>query len=88
ISRFHYTRMVDPEASTFTGVTRDAAFRIRGGRLAGPVASSRFTEEVLGILSRTDGVGSQLISQPIMNVWNGVASAPSLRVRGFRLGFR
>jgi predicted Zn-dependent protease len=88
ISRFHYTRMVDPEASTFTGVTRDAAFRIRGGRLAGPVASSRFTEEVLGILSRTDGVGSQLISQPIMNVWNGAASAPSLRVRGFRLGFR
>ncbi len=88
ISRFHYTRMVDPETSAFTGVTRDAAFRIRGGRLAGPVASSRFTEEVLGILSRTDGVGSQLLSQPIMNVWNGVASAPSLRVRGFRLGFR
>ena len=54
ISRFHYTRMVDPETSAFTGVTRDAAFRIRGGRLAGPVASSRFTEEVLGILSRTD----------------------------------
>ncbi len=88
ISRFHYTRMVDPEASTFTGVTRDAAFRIREGRLAGPVASSRFTEEVLGIMRRTDGVGSQLVSQPIMNVWNGVASAPSLRVRGFRLGFR
>ncbi len=88
ISRFHYTRMVDPEASTFTGVTRDAAFRIRRGSLEGPVASARFTEEVLGILGRTDGVGSHLVSQPIMNVWNGVASAPSLRVRGFRLGFR
>jgi predicted Zn-dependent protease len=87
ISRFHYTRLVDPEASSFTGVTRDAAFLIQSGRIGPAVTQSRFTEEIFGLLSRVDGVGNRLISQPIMNVWNGCSSAPALRVRGFRLGF-
>jgi hypothetical protein len=34
-----------------------------------------------------DGIGSDVVSLPIMNVWNGASSAPALRVRGFRLGF-
>ncbi|MGA7088043.1 MAG: TldD/PmbA family protein [Candidatus Dormiibacterota bacterium] len=87
ISRFHYTRLVDPETTSFTGVTRDAAFLIQSGRLGPAVTQSRFTEEIFALLSRVDGVGNQLISQPIMNVWNGCSSAPALRVRGFRLGF-
>ena len=88
ISRFHYTRMIDPESTAFTGVTRDSCFRISEGRVGGPVTQSRFSEEILPVLSRCDGVGDVLVSQPIMNVWNGVASAPALRVRDFHLGFR
>jgi PmbA protein len=88
VSRFHYTRMIDPESTAFTGVTRDATFRIADGRVAGPVTNSRFSEEVLSLLARCDGVGDTLVSQPLMNIWNGAASAPALRIRGFQLGFR
>lgn len=56
------------------------------GRLAGPVAGARFTESVFGLLDRTDGVGSQVLSQPLTNVLNGAVTAPALRVRAFRLG--
>jgi predicted Zn-dependent protease len=88
ISRFHYTRLVDPEVTSFTGVTRDASFQIESGQLGRSLQASRFTEEIFPVLSRVDGVGSDLVSLPIMNVWNGASSAPALRVRGFQLGFR
>ena len=88
LSRFWYTRLVDGEQSSITGVSRDAAFRIRDGALGPPVANGRFTEQVFGALSRADGVGKDLVSQPIPNVWNGCVTAPALRVRGFHLGFR
>jgi|GEM_PF-4904412 predicted Zn-dependent protease len=88
ISRFHYTRMIDPEKSSFTGVTRDASFRIQDGKLGEALKQSRFSEEVFGVLARVDGLGRNLVSQPLMNVWNGSASAPAIRVRGFHLGFR
>lgn len=88
ISRFHYTRMIDPERSSFTGVTRDASFRIQDGRIGEALRQSRFSEEIFGILSRVDGIGNRLVSQPLMNIWNGSASAPAIRVRGFHLGFR
>ncbi len=88
ISRFHYTRLIDSETSAFTGVTRDACFEIREGRVGTALTQSRFSEEILPVLSRCDAVGDTLVSQPLMNVWNGVASAPALRIRGFRLGFR
>jgi PmbA protein len=87
VSRFHYTRMVDPELTSFTGVTRDASFLIESGQLGPAVTASRFTEEIFPVLSRVDGIGSDVVSLPIMNVWNGASSAPALRVRGFRLGF-
>lgn len=87
ISRFHYTRMVDPALTSFTGVTRDASFLIESGQLGPAVTASRFTEEIFPVLSRVDGIGNDVVSLPIMNVWNGASSAPALRVRGFRLGF-
>lgn len=86
IQRFWYTRVVDRAATTLTGVSRDACFAIVDGRLAGPVAGARFTESVFGALDRVDGVGAEVLSQPLMNVFNGAVTAPALRVRGFRFG--
>jgi PmbA protein len=86
VQRFWYTRMVNPVETTITGVSRDACFAIEDGRLARPVVGKRFTESVLGALARVDGVGDELLTQPLMNVWNGAASAPALRIRGFRFG--
>ncbi|NUP77393.1 MAG: TldD/PmbA family protein [Nonomuraea sp.] len=86
VQRFWYTRVVDQEETTITGVSRDGCFLIENGSIAGPVAGKRFTESVLGLLSRVDAVGSAVATQPLMNVWNGCATAPALRVRGFRFG--
>ncbi|MGH3409521.1 MAG: metallopeptidase TldD-related protein, partial [Streptosporangiaceae bacterium] len=88
IQRLWYNRLVDAEAGTVVGTSRDGCFLISGGRLTAGLAGGRFTESVLGALARTDGIGRRLISQPVPNVWNGCATAPAIRVRGFRFGAR
>jgi predicted Zn-dependent protease len=79
--------LVDRELTSFAGVTNDASLLIDSGKLRPAVSASRFTEEICPLLSRVDGVGRDVVSLPIINVWNGASSAPALRIRGFRLGF-
>ncbi|RLK58509.1 TldD/PmbA family protein [Actinokineospora cianjurensis] len=86
VERFWYTRLVDRQASTITGVSRDACFRITDGAVAEPLAGARFTQSIFDFLATVDGVGDVLRSQPIMNVWNGAVSAPAVRGHGFRFG--
>lgn len=86
VQRFWYTRLVDRTDGTFTGVTRDACFLIENGRLADPLEGMRFTESVLSCLAGVRAVGREVRSQPVMNVWNGAASAPPVRIAAFRLG--
>lgn len=86
VQRFWYTRLVDRGDLTITGVTRDACFLIEDGRLAAPLQGMRFTQSVLACLAGVDAVGRERRSQPVMNVWNGVASAPPLRSAAFRFG--
>lgn len=88
VQRLWYNRLVDAEAGTVVGTSRDGCFLIEDGKLTAALATGRFTESVLGALARTDGVGSRLITSPAPNVWNGCASAPAIRVRGFRFGSR
>ncbi|HMH93216.1 MAG TPA: metallopeptidase TldD-related protein [Streptosporangiaceae bacterium] len=88
IQRLWYNRLVDAEAGTVVGTSRDGCFLIEDGALTAGLAAGRFTESVLGALARTDGIGSRLITQPVPNVWNGCVSAPAIRVRGFRFGRR
>ena len=88
IQRLWYNRLVDAEAGTVVGTSRDGCFLIEDGKLTAGLRTGRFTESVLGALARTDGIGSQLISLPVPNVWNGCSSAPAIRVRGFRFGSR
>ena len=86
LQRFWYTRLVDRVTGTITGVTRDACFLIEDGKLSTPLNGMRFTQSVLGVLAGVTAVGSDVRSQPIMNVWNGCVSAPSARAASFRLG--
>ncbi|HEY6480194.1 MAG TPA: metallopeptidase TldD-related protein, partial [Streptosporangiaceae bacterium] len=88
IQRLWYNRLVDAEAGTVVGTSRDGCFLIEDGRLTAYLAAGRFTESVLRALARTDGIGSRLITQAVPNVWNGCVSAPAIRVRGFRFGRR
>ncbi len=86
LQRFWYTRLVDRTAGTITGVTRDACFEIVDGRLGRPLAGMRFTQSVLALLARVDGVADVARTVPVMNVWNGAITAPAIRANGFRLG--
>ncbi|MGN6242443.1 MAG: metallopeptidase TldD-related protein [Motilibacteraceae bacterium] len=86
IQRFWYTRLVDPTTGTITGVTRDACFEIRDGRLTRPLAGMRFTESVLDLLAGVDGVGCERRTAPLMNVFNGSSTAPAIRTHRMRLG--
>lgn len=88
IQRLWYNRLADAEAGTVVGTSRDGCVLIEDGKLTAGLRTGRFTESVPGALARTDGIGSQLISLPVPNVWNGCSSAPAIRVRGFRFGSR
>jgi predicted Zn-dependent protease len=86
VQRFWYTRLVDRVAGTITGITRDACFRIEDGRLAQPLHGMRFTQSVPALLAGVLAVGSEIRSQPVLNVWNGATSAPPVRAAAFRFG--
>jgi predicted Zn-dependent protease len=60
ITRFWYTRTVNPKRTLVTGMTRDGTFRIEGGRRVGPVRNLRYNQSILEALARCDGVGDRL----------------------------
>ena len=62
VTRLHYLSIVDPREGIVTGMTRDGTFRIRGGRLADPLANLRFTVSVPQLLSELPG----LTSEPVL----------------------
>jgi predicted Zn-dependent protease len=77
ISRFWYTNWVNPKEAIITGMTRDGTFRIRGGRLAGPVQNTRFQCRLLDLLQTCEAVGSDGRLQGIV--------APSMLVGSFNI---
>lgn len=53
VTKFHYVNgYLDPHRAVMTGLTRDGAFLIENGRLAQGIENLRFTESLLGALSR------------------------------------
>ncbi len=82
VSRFWYTRLVDPGQLTVTGLTRDGAFLIEDGRITGRLDDLRFNESLYNVFSRIDALGKaertwDIESRQLMVV-------PPLRIDGFR----
>lgn len=50
VTRLHYLSAVNAREGVVTGMTRDGTFRIRDGKLAGPLVNLRFTVSVPEIL--------------------------------------
>lgn len=88
IQRLWYNRLVDAEAGTVVGTSRDACFLIEEGRRTRALLGGRFNESVIDALRRTDALSDLCLSQPIPNLWNSCITAPAMRVRGFRFGSR
>jgi PmbA protein len=56
VTRLHYLSVVDPREGIVTGMTRDGTFRIRAGKIAGPLVNLRFTVAVPELLAELTGL--------------------------------
>jgi predicted Zn-dependent protease len=61
VTRFHYTNIVHPVRTLFTGMTRDGTFLIEHGELTQPVKSFRFTQSIWEALSSAEAIGRERI---------------------------
>jgi PmbA protein len=59
VTRFHYTNMVHPIKTVFTGMTRDGTFLIEDGQIAHGVKNLRFTQSILEALSSVSALSKE-----------------------------
>jgi PmbA protein len=87
VTRFHYTNVMEPMSAVITGMTRDGTFLIEGGEITRPVKNLRFTESVLGALSRVTALtrDRKLCSEGTVYSRRFVTGTvvPAIRVDGF-----
>ena len=83
VTRFHYTRPVEPTQVVITGMTRDGTFWIENGEIAYPVKNLRFTQSYLEALNSVVQIGSQ---PRLLSRFEGLArdSVPALHLSAFR----
>jgi len=79
VTRFHYTNILHPVKTLFTGMTRDGTFLIEYGEVTRPVKNLRFTQSILAALSSVQAVGSE--RNQCCEMVNIVA--PALRIGSF-----
>ncbi len=66
VTRFWYTRVVDPIKVIITGMTRDGTFMIEGGRVTAPLMNMRFNESVLKMLRNVEGMTGQTVASDLV----------------------
>jgi PmbA protein len=81
ITRFWYTRMVQPRDVIVTGMTRDGTFVIRDGEIAYPTKSLRFTQSYLEALLHTEAIGAKLKT---LRSESGTTMVPAVKLAQFR----
>jgi PmbA protein len=82
VTRFHYTRPVEPTKVVVTGMTRDGTFLIENGKIAYPVKNLRFTQSYLEALNRVDMIGKDLRLLAGMGGLGGTVQ-PALKLDSF-----
>ena len=85
VTRFHYVNVMDPRATVITGMTRDGAFLIEDGQITRPINNLRFTEEIVGTLSRVSAMSRETRLLP---TWFGSVRCPAIRVEAFAFSGR
>jgi len=81
VTRFHYTRPVEPTRVVVTGMTRDGTFLIENGEIAYPVKNLRFTQSYLEALNRVDMIGKDL--RLLSGMFLGGTVQPALKLGSF-----
>lgn len=79
VSRFHYVNPVHPVKTIITGTTRDGTFLVEDGKIVRGVRNLRFTESILGALSRVEALSTD------REVLGGFLTivCPAIKVSGF-----
>ena len=79
VTRFHYVNPIHPAKTIITGMTRDGTFLIEGGKIVRGLRNLRFTESILGALSRVEAISKD------RTLMGGLVSiiAPAVKIRGF-----
>jgi PmbA protein len=87
VTRFHYTNVVEPMKAIITGMTRDGTFLIEEGEIKRPIKNLRFTESILGALSRVSAISKErrICSEGTVYSRRFVTGtvAPAIQVDGF-----
>jgi len=82
VNRVHYVIPVDYRRTLVTGMTRFGTFLVEGGKVRRAVRNMRFTESIIGALSRAEAVSREAevyAEGPFFAVL-----APALKVKGFK----
>jgi len=82
VTRFWYTRWLDPKRLLVTGLTRDGVFLIEDGRVGRPVNNFRFNDSPAKMLSRLVGMTSQTFRAPI---GDGIVRVPVVACDDFEM---
>jgi predicted Zn-dependent protease len=83
VTRFWYTRPVEPTKVVVTGTTRDGTFLVENGEIAYPVRNLRFTQGYLEALNQVEMVGSETrLLSGLGDI--GRDSVPALKLGKFR----
>ncbi len=82
ITRFWYTRWLDPQSILITGLTRDGVFLIEKGQVTAPVNNFRFNESPVTMLKNADALTARTVRAPGVGA---VLRVPALRTHGFNL---
>ncbi len=84
IPRFHYVNgLLNPREALMTGLTREGAFLIEDGKLAAPITTLRFTQNLLDAFSRVLSISKtrELVADPSQEL--GCALVPALHLAKF-----
>jgi len=80
VTRFHYTRAVDPKRVVITGMTRDGTFLVKNGRVAHAVKNLRFTESYVEAMSRVEMISGRT---RVLGGRSGACVVPVLKIKQF-----
>jgi predicted Zn-dependent protease len=82
ITRFWYSRWVDPQSMLVTGLTRDGVFLVENGQVTAPVNNFRYNESPAKLLKNADALGAQTVLTPELG---GHLRVPAIRTHDFNL---
>jgi predicted Zn-dependent protease len=79
ITRFWYTRMVDPDKTIFTGLTRDGTFWVENGKIQYGIKNLRYTINLYETLKQV----AMIAKDAILSGEGGQAVVPALLINNF-----